>query len=205
MLLVVYCVLQVLVCRNMATFDQTFGTTDTPHKYCLVAMALQAVAICFDLMHNINYSADGYGILVFDILGTMIDLVSECIMTLVVLMLANGWYTRFKTYDFEDGMFTYAPLFLGVVFMHVIFGALIYIDQDAHHKYHDFHGWVGIIMICTKLTLVSAFFYFYSYSVDKIQKDSKHFYNQIIILGLIYLLSDPFAFLTSLFLAEYNR
>jgi hypothetical protein len=47
---------------------------------------------------------------------------------MVVLMLANGWYTRFKTYDLDDGMETYAPLFLLVVMLHVVFGALSFID-----------------------------------------------------------------------------
>ena len=122
------------------------------------------------------YSYDGEGMIVFDVFGTIFDLLSECTMTLVVLMLANGWYTRFKTYDFDDGMETYAPLFLLTIMMHVLFGALSYIDQDAQHKYHDFQGWVGYILICTKLTLIAVFFYFYSYSVDRIQKDSKQFY-----------------------------
>ena len=91
-------------------------------------MALQAIAICCDLVHNTNYSDNGKGMILFDVLGTIIDLISECIMTFVVLMLANGWYTRFKTYDFEDGFFTYSPLLLCIIFMHVIFGSLIYID-----------------------------------------------------------------------------
>jgi uncharacterized membrane protein len=87
-------------------------------------------------------------------------------MTIVVLMLANGWYTRFKTYDFVDGMDTYFPLFLIVIMLHVIYGALTYVDMDLQHKYHDFHGWVGVVLVCTKLILVAAFYYFYSHTVD---------------------------------------
>lgn len=176
LLLLAYCVLFFFVCRNMYSFEETFGTRNTPHIYCLVAMALQAFAICCDLTHWVHYASDGEGLIVLDVFGTIFDLLSECTMTLVVLMLANGWYTRFKTYDVDDGMETYAPLFLLVIMMHVLFGALGYIDQDVQHKYHDFQGWVGAILICTKLILVAAFFYFYSYSVDKIQRESKQFY-----------------------------
>ena len=205
LLLLTYCALFFFVCRNMYSFEETFGTRNTPHIYCLIAMALQAFAICCDLAHWVQYASDGEGLMVLDVFGTIFDLLSECMMTLVVLMLANGWYTRFKTYDIDDGMETYAPLFLLVIMMHVLFGALGYVDQDAQHKYHDFQGWVGAVLICTKLTLVAAFFYFYSYSVDKIQKESKQFYQQVTMLGLFYLLSDPLAILSSYFLAEYNR
>ena len=168
-------------------------------------MGIQNFAIICNLVHNMKYSEDGQGIMIMDIFGTIQDMVSECVMTLLVLMLANGWYTRFKNYDFEDGLETYAPLFLLVIMVHILFGALTYIDQDAYHKYHDYSGWVGYCLVGAKLTLVAVFFYFYSHTAPLIKKDSKHFYNQIIKIGLLYLLSDPLILLSSFFLEEYNR
>jgi hypothetical protein len=91
-------------------------------------MGLQAFAISCQLLHWVNYASDGKGLIVLDVFGTIFDLLSECVMSMVVLMLANGWYTRFKTYDLDDGMETYAPLFLLVVMLHVVFGALSFID-----------------------------------------------------------------------------
>ena len=110
--------------------------------------------------------------MICDVFGTIFELFSECVMSLVVLMLANGWYTRFKSYDLDDGFETYAPLFLLVVMVHIIFGALSYIDQDAHHKYHDYSGWVGYCVVAVKLALVGVFYYFYQYSASKILKES---------------------------------
>jgi len=127
-LLFVYCVLFALVISNCKQFENTFGTRNTPHLYCMIAMGLQCFAIICDLIHNWNYSIDGVGIVVFDVFGTVFDMLSECVMTLVVLMLANGWYTRFKTYDIDDGLEVYAPLFLLVIMVHILFGALSYID-----------------------------------------------------------------------------
>lgn len=40
MLLFTYCALFFFVCRNMYSFEETFGTRNTPHIYCLVAMSL---------------------------------------------------------------------------------------------------------------------------------------------------------------------
>jgi hypothetical protein len=126
-----------------------------------------------DLIHNINYSYDGKGIMFLNVLGTVFDMLSECVMTLLILMLANGWYSRYKNYDLDDGLEIYAPLFMLVLMIHIVFGALSFIDQDAHHKYHDFHGWVGYCLIIAKFILVGVMFYFYSHSADKIQRESQ--------------------------------
>ena len=84
------------------------------------------------------YSKDGEGMVLFDVFGTIFDMLSECTMTLLLLMLANGWMTRYLKFDFDDSLEVYAPLFMLVVMVHVMFGALTYVDQDAYHKYHDF-------------------------------------------------------------------
>lgn len=86
------------------------------------------VGIVCDLIHSVNYSYDGKGVLVCDVLGTILDMLSECIMTLLVLMLANGWYSRFNKYDLDDGLEIYAPLFMLIILVHIMFGALSYID-----------------------------------------------------------------------------
>lgn len=39
-LLMVYVILFVLVIQNMNKFENTFGTKNTPHLYCLIAMGL---------------------------------------------------------------------------------------------------------------------------------------------------------------------
>jgi hypothetical protein len=80
------------------------------------------------LIHNINYSYNGVGYLVLNIFGTLFDMLSECTMTLLLLMMANGWMTRFHKYDIDDGLDIWAPLFMMVLLVHIVFGALIYID-----------------------------------------------------------------------------
>lgn len=93
-------------------------------------------------------------------------------MTLLVLMLANGWMTRFIKYDFEDGMEVYAPLFMLVVMVHVLFGALTFVDMDAYHKYHDFHGWQGYSLIFFKFIIIGVFIYFYMNTYKVLKKEA---------------------------------
>jgi hypothetical protein len=92
-------------------------------------------------------------------------------------MLANGWLTRFQKFDWDDGMDIYGPLWLFMVIVHIIFGALSFIDRDAYHKYHDFDNWVGLCLIGCKLVFIAVFFYFYQFTVSKIPSEAKAFYN----------------------------
>jgi len=180
LLLVIYCMLFIFVCYNMYSFENKFGTWNTPHVYCLIAMAFQAIAICCNLTHWMQYASDGEGYHFMLIMATIFDLCSECLMILLILLLANGWYTRFKEINLINAVehvFTYGPIFLMVIVIEVLIVALGEMDKNAQHKYHDFHGWMGFALIATKLSLVALFYYFYSNCVDKIRPESKQFYH----------------------------
>jgi len=97
-------------------------------------------------------------------------MISECIMTTLVLMLANGWMTRFINYDFDNGMESYAPLVLLVIMVHILFGAISFVDRDAYHKFHDFQGFLGFGLIIVKFILVGFYFYFYSCCKSLVKK-----------------------------------
>lgn len=140
-----------------------------------------------------------------DILSTIFDVLSECVMTLLVLMLAKGWFTRFTRFNFDDGFDEYGPWFMINILVHVIFGAMTYIDRDAHHKYHDFAGWQGGCIIVLKLFLLGAFYYFWKENQGQISKDSEAFYRQFTIIGVLYLLSVPVWIVYCYTLPEWNR
>ena len=74
------------------------------------------------------YMYDGRSHMILDVLGMVFGMLSECIMSMLVLMLANGWMTRFNKIDMDEGMELYVPLFLVVVVIHVSLGAFTYIE-----------------------------------------------------------------------------
>lgn len=141
LLFFLYTTLFVMMCRDRVKDQTEFENLHTPHWYCIAAIGFQLLGIACDLGHHMFYARDGEGILVFDIFSTVLDMFSECTMTCLVLMMANGWFTRYKKFDYDDGMDLYAPMFIIVIMVHVMFGAFTYIDRDAYHKYHDFAGW----------------------------------------------------------------
>jgi hypothetical protein len=135
-------------------------------------MAFQCIAVLFDLSHQMRYRRDGEGIAVCDVVSLVLDLVSECTMTLLIFMLASGWMTTYVKFNLDDGMEVYAPLFMVVIMVHIMFGALTFIDQDSHLKHHDFEGWVGYCLMALKMVILGVFFYFYSDTKSKVKKES---------------------------------
>ena len=125
-------------------------------------MAFQVVSVAIELQSNILFSRSGEEYIVLDIFATIFSMVNECTMILLLMMMANGWMTKWTKYEFDDGIEIWAPLFLLVVMVHICFGALSFIDGDAYHKYHDFQGWAGFGLLISKFVLVGIYFYFYS-------------------------------------------
>lgn len=201
---VVFIALTVGFSYTYAEYAKKARILNTPHIYCMLALFLQMIAHFFQAAYSGMYR-EGYEYIGLDVVATILDMMSECVMTMLVMMLTNGWWTRFQKIDMDIGMELYVPIFFLVVFVHVLLGAISFVEADAHHKYMDFEGVLAYLLIATKLMLICIQFYYYSTNADNINKRAKDFYNKIVIIGLIYLLSDPMMILSSYLLHEYNR
>ena len=129
-------------------------------------------------------------------------------MTMLIFILVGGWMTTYKHLDIEGNIEMGIVLFIVSVVSHIVFGGLIYYERDAYHKYHDFQGIIGVCYIILKLIMVAFCFYFYLENrpdSDKMEKKQKIFYFQIVMLGFVYLLIDPFLIITCYLLDEWNR
>ena len=109
---------------------------------------------------------EGFEYLGLDVVATILDMLCECIMTMLIMMLTNGWWTRFQKIDMDIGMELYVPIFFFVVFVHVLLGAISFVEADAHHKYMDFEGILAYLLIATKLMLCCIQFYYYSVNAE---------------------------------------
>ena len=80
-------------------------------------------------------------------------------MTLLLFSLASGWTITYQDLDFDENMEIYVPVLALVVMIHVLVAALTFIDVDSQHKYHDFAGIQGWVLLVTKLLLWFYFVY----------------------------------------------
>ena len=140
----------------------------------MAAMSFQLLSLIFDLIHWINYSKDGRGVVALNELSKVLELTSECIMTLIVLMLANGWMTLDLKQEKETEDI-YVPMGIVVVMLYVIISSLSFIERDAYNKYSDFNDIQGYTIIAVKLCLAVAQVYFYHKAAKKVSKQQSQF------------------------------
>lgn len=101
-LFLVYFALFILYICDYRKQKSNFGSLHHPHMYCLAGMWLQLWGIFFSLVHNYWYKQDGEGVPILDVFSTTSDMFSECTMSILIMMLANGWYTYWTEYSESD-------------------------------------------------------------------------------------------------------
>ena len=92
-----------------------------------------------------------------------------------------------------------------MIVIHLTLAAFTYIDFDAYHKYHDYAGVQGWVLIFLKLIV----FFYYVYLVRQVRlsipKRSEEFHRKFIVLGAVYLLTVPCTIFGSYFFPPYSR
>lgn len=71
-------------------------------------------------------------------------------------MLAWGWTITKSSLGVEDLDIT-IPIATFVLVIHVIIGALIFLDNEEHHKWHDYQGVQGVLLCVFRIVMFVAF------------------------------------------------
>ena len=80
------------------------------------------------MTHGYYYAQDGRSGQALDVLSTIFDMFSECMMTMLIFMMVNGWMTRFTRIDIDEGLEFYVPILILVIFVHVFLAAFSYLE-----------------------------------------------------------------------------
>ena len=116
-------------------------------------------------------------------------------MAILLMSLASGWKTLHKDFDPDDSLEIFLPLTALVLMLEFICTALTYVDDDSHHKYHDYDGLQGWGLFTIKM-IVYLFFAYQVYDVrKKVSKRQNQFINSLFSLGSAYLLAVPISIL----------
>jgi hypothetical protein len=114
------------------------------------------------LIHLWNYSIDGEGVLPTDILSKIFTGISEIIMSMLLIQLISGWTVTYQDIELDDNMEIYVPIMLFIVMVEIIITALTFVDvESSSHRYHDFAGVQGCILLILKLGIWAYFLYKY--------------------------------------------
>ena len=86
------------------------------------------MATIFSLIHHYQYSYDGQGFRLAEVLNIFCEMTAECIMTILLYLLVDGWMTRWIKYDSIEKKEVYVPIFVFILLVHLIMGGLTFID-----------------------------------------------------------------------------
>jgi len=148
----------------VASYIKSYRKTErylSPHPIMLSSLLAQIASSTLLTLHLWVYSYDGEGHLVLDILSKVAQAFSEMTMTILLISLASGWTVTYQEIDLDENMEIYVPVIALVSMIHVLVSALTFIDDDSQHKYHDFAGVQGWVLLATKMLLWIYFVYTY--------------------------------------------
>ena len=84
------------------------------------------------------------------------------------------------------------PIACFVVVLHTIIGGLIYLDNEEHHKYHDYQGIQGIMLCLFRICLFIGFMFGIVQTKREIKEKRKQsFMNFLAFSGSLYFLALP--------------
>jgi hypothetical protein len=76
----------------------------------------------------------------------------------------------------DDNLEIFIPTFALIVMVHVLVSALTFIDVDATHKYHDFSGIQGWVLLLVKVGLFAYFCYQHRHTQKSLEPRSRPYF-----------------------------
>lgn len=150
----------------------------SPHVIMLMSLGFQILSQLMLFIHLWNYSIDGEGVLPTDIISKIFSAISEIIMSMLLIQLISGWTVTYQDIELDDNMEIYVPIMLFIVMVEVIITALTFVDiESSSHRYHDFAGIQGCILLVLKLGIWAYFLYKFIKTKAYVQRKSTRYYS----------------------------
>lgn len=83
------------------------------------------------------YSWNGYGIVPLDVISIIQLVLSQIFIAFLLCMISFGWTITSESLESDD-LDIAIPIGIFVLIIHALIGGLIYLDNEEHHKYHDY-------------------------------------------------------------------
>lgn len=132
-------------------------------------------------------------------------MLSEITLSTLIMLIANGWTITFQDIDIDNNLDVYLPVGAVVIVIHLTLAAMTYVDFDDYHKYHDFAGIQGWVLILFKLGLFAYYHYLIRVNRNKIPRKSEKFYKAFLFFGNIYMLDVPLTIFASYLFPPHQR
>lgn len=185
--------------------QSTFQMDQSPFYCIILTLFFTEGNLFWKVIHLLMYSSNGKGIPFFDIVSLICQMLSEITFSVLLMLIGYGWTISFADLDIDNNLDVYLPIGSLVIVIHLALAALTYIDVDASHKYHDYSGIQGWVLILFKVGLFCYYMYCIRANRSKVPKRSEQFFRVFSMLGSAYMLAVPVTIVACYGFQPYNR
>ena len=130
------------------------------------------------------------------------EVMSQVSIVSLVLLIAFGWTITFKGLNEHEH---YLILIGGTIIAHLIIAALTLIDNGKHHKYHDYEGFQGLLLIIIRLAIFGLFIYKVRELLKIAARKNVPFLKEFLLSTSLYMLAFPLLWFISYYLNPHRR
>lgn len=167
---------------------------ESPLAVLILALVFEFFQIVFKLIHLSIYEFDGEGIPTIDVFSTICQVGSQVFIVTLLLLISFGWTITYNNLPEKETII----MFTGMSFIiHAIIAGLTALDKDQYHKYHDFSGIQGLILVILRICLFIVFCFGINLSSQDIKKTQAKFLRVFTVAGSAYILAFPILYWVS--------
>lgn len=166
------------------------------------AISTQIVAILCVWSHHFQLGNDAQGLIYFDFVGQSLDLVSQLIVTLFLLLLISGWTDLAQALPTAQKSL---PIALLLVLVEFITAGISRWSEEEYDKFSEFDGISGNLLVVIRLGLLGVFVYCAKQQYNASQGVKQTLLVRFSLLASLYFLAVPGISFTSYLFAQYIR
>lgn len=202
-----YCIMFVLFLfflgKTIKEFYADFKSDETlenPLLPLMISLNADILSIGFLALHFLLMAYDGSGIFVLSVFARLLRTISQATMLWLLITIAYGWSVTYRNMV-ETDVYILSAIFIGMI--HLLIAALTYVDDAEHHKFHDFGGLQGIVLIVIRLVIYGVFLYGIQDTKTTADRKQKEFLNNLRLSASLYILSFPVLWIISFLVEPY--
>lgn len=175
---------------------------DNPILLLLIAVGLEFASLFLTWVHLLAYSKDGEGWSACHAVAVVAEVGSQFFLSVLLVLISWGWTITYLDFAQTE---VHAVLLVMLLVMHLLVAGLTQLTSDAYHKYDDYEGIQGIILVVFRLGMF-AYFLFGMRDTYRISRaKAKVFLKPFAICAGMYLVAFPLLVLVCQMCAHYVR
>lgn len=173
--------------KTILEFYRDFKKEDTlenPLIGLMVSLNSELTSLTFICIHLFVLSIDGSGFFVLSVFSRLLRTISQATMIWLIMTISFGWTVTYRNMQ-ETDIYILCAIF--VIMVHLLLTALTYVDDAESHKFHDFGGLQGIILICVRVIIYGIVLYGISETMTNASQKQKQFLKSLRLSASVYL------------------